>query len=214
MSREKFNKENGTFDQYERRTIISYKRALQKITGSKQSDCQGVKFDSVFNRLDYYHVCDPGLPPCLGHDLLESVVAHDLKLYIDTLIELKWFSLNQLNARINKFAYSIEDQRDKPCIVKKDSEKIPGGAWQICNFLRLFPLIVNDLIQDIHNEIWKNILPLNKIVELVVAPETHINYLPYLHQTINSYLYMGQTLFPKNKLRPKHHYFTLRGIDF
>lgn len=30
---------------------------------------KGVKFNSVLNTLNYYHVCEPGLPPCLAHDL-------------------------------------------------------------------------------------------------------------------------------------------------
>lgn len=38
------------------------------------SDVLGIKFDSVFNSLKHCHVCDPGLPPCLRHDLFEGHV--------------------------------------------------------------------------------------------------------------------------------------------
>lgn len=42
----------------------------------------GVKFDSVFNQLKYFHVCQPGLPPCLGHELFEEIVSVDLAMYM------------------------------------------------------------------------------------------------------------------------------------
>lgn len=48
----------------------------------------GVKSDSVFNELTYFHVCQPGLPPCLGHDLFEGIVSSDLALYIKHLVRV------------------------------------------------------------------------------------------------------------------------------
>ncbi len=50
------------------------------------SICGGIKFDSIFNELTYFHVCEPGLPPCLGHDLFEGIVSTDLALYRKHLI--------------------------------------------------------------------------------------------------------------------------------
>ena len=45
----------------ETRTVESYKQDVNDITPSGHS--RGVKADSVFNRLLYFHVSDPGLPP-------------------------------------------------------------------------------------------------------------------------------------------------------
>ena len=42
----------------------------------------GVKNNSIFNELCHFHVVRPGLPPCLGHDLFEGVVALDVMLCI------------------------------------------------------------------------------------------------------------------------------------
>lgn len=41
-----------------------------------------VKFDSLFNNLNYFHVCRRGLPSCLGHDRFEGIVSSDLALFI------------------------------------------------------------------------------------------------------------------------------------
>ncbi len=59
----------------------------------------------------YFHVCQPGLPPCLGHDIFEGVASYDLALYIDCLVTVeKLFTYQELNRRINNFTYL--DNRD------------------------------------------------------------------------------------------------------
>lgn len=42
--------------------------------------------DSPFNHLSFFHVCQPGLPPCLGHDLFEDIVSSDLALFNGYLV--------------------------------------------------------------------------------------------------------------------------------
>ncbi len=80
-------------------------------------------FDSVFNCLKHFHVCDPGLPPCLAHNLFEGVVSVDLALYIKQLVTVgKHFSYVLLNRNITSFKYSGSDLNNKPCEVK------PGGS--------------------------------------------------------------------------------------
>lgn len=50
------------------RTVESYKEAVQLLQDS-QTTVNGVKFDSLFSGFKYFHVCQPGLPPCIGHDI-------------------------------------------------------------------------------------------------------------------------------------------------
>lgn len=57
------------------RTVDNYKEAVQLLQDSEATTVKGVKFDSLFNDLQYFHVCQPGLPPCIGHDICEGVVA-------------------------------------------------------------------------------------------------------------------------------------------
>ena len=63
---------------YEKRSANSYINSLQK--KGKARHHQGVKFNSIFNQLKGFHVCNPGLPPCLAHDLLEGIVPYDVFL--------------------------------------------------------------------------------------------------------------------------------------
>lgn len=103
------------------RSIDGYKQCVQ--TSEK-----GIKFDSVFNELEYYHVAQPGLPPCLGHDLFEGIVAYDMVLIIKYLIRMKWFSYEQLNYQIENFRYRGGDALDKPSPISAKSEKLSGHA--------------------------------------------------------------------------------------
>ena len=110
VSRELFEAQNGEFGDYDLRTVDSYKAAVKQIEDDNLEMYQGVKFDSAFNQLPDFHVCNPGLPPCWGHDGFEGVIAYDLKLYVDYFIKKGWLSLKALNSRIEKFPYSVEDR--------------------------------------------------------------------------------------------------------
>lgn len=73
----------------------------------------GNKFDSKFNNLNF-HVCQPGQPPCLGHDLFEGVVSYNLALYIRQFItKQKEFSYVELNNHTNRFCYLGSDANNK-----------------------------------------------------------------------------------------------------
>ena len=93
--------------------VDSYKDCVQHILRS--SDSFGIKFDSKFNELFYFHVCHPGLPPCLGYDLLEEVVSYDLALCIcDLLTNQKLFTYTELNRRLNHLRYLGKGANNKP----------------------------------------------------------------------------------------------------
>jgi len=99
----------------------------------------GIKFQSVFNDFRNYHVCNPGLPPCLGHDLFEGVVSRDVALIIKHFVKNeKYFTYEQLNRLITRFKYLGSDAENKPCELKDNADKIGGHAVQNWYFLRLF----------------------------------------------------------------------------
>ena len=203
ITRETFHSENGCFTIGELRTVDSYEKSVQNI-GNHDSN-NGIKFNSVFNQLQHYHVCSPGLPPCLGHDLFEGIVAYDMKLFVDYFIANKWFSLKYLNKKIDDFKYSSEDRRDKPCLIK-DSDRIVGGACQIWTFLRVFPFLIEDKVKDVDDDVWNLIMLLSEIVEIICSPSIHLSTLPYLELLIAEYILKRKLVFPLNNLRPKHHY--------
>ncbi|KAJ8673838.1 hypothetical protein QAD02_005100 [Eretmocerus hayati] len=122
LTRKEFHQENGCCNVGAWRTKDSYVHAIN--CKGKNNDYEGVKFDSAFNKLKTFHVCNPGLPPCIGHDLIEGFVAYDVKLFIDYFVDASWFSLNQLNSWIKDFPYSTEDMQDKPCDISDKKNRL------------------------------------------------------------------------------------------
>lgn len=206
VNREEFYKKGKIFEEYLTRDINAYNRAVSKLP--RTGTCEGLKFDSIFNKLDNYHVTSPGLAPCIGHDLLEGVGAHDMLLFIRMLKKEKWFNITTINERLAKFKYTSKDLRDKPCFVPllPKNIKLKGGAMQLHNFLRLFPVLMEDKIKDPFHEAWHCIILLNEIVEIVMAPTIDKKILPYLSLIIREYIHLRRKLFPNVPLRPKHHY--------
>ncbi|XP_043472523.1 uncharacterized protein LOC122505125 [Leptopilina heterotoma] len=190
---------------YKKRTVTSYLNALKNL--KKLKHYQGIKFNSVFNSLKSFHVCNSGLPPCMAHDLLEGISAYDLSLILDYFVSKGWFTYEFLNSKIETFKYSPTDQRDKPAIISKKKKKIVGNAWQLLTLIRLLPFYIGYKI-DTNDEVWEYFLKLSEIVEIVCAPQIHLSFIPYLADIINEYLTLRKKLFPTIKLRPKHHYLT------
>ena len=92
---------------YEKQQLYeNYKDALKSLKDSKTKikHCTGIKSDSPINKVKYFHVCNPSLPPCLVHDVLEEDVAFNLKLTNDRLIEMGWFSYDEINELIAKIS--------------------------------------------------------------------------------------------------------------
>lgn len=168
----------------------------------------GIKFDSVFNTLKNFHVCQPGLPPCLGHDLFEGIVSFDLALYIHHLVSVgKHFSYLQLNRSISQFKYLGTDKNNKPCEVRSNGERLGGHAAQNWCLLRLLPLLIGDCIQNpVEDEVWQLCLKLREIVELICAPKIHTNQIALLRIVIEEYIQLRTVTFPNKPLKPKHHY--------
>ena len=184
----------------------SYDQAAQ--ANEAEGQAFGVKFSSVFNELQYFHVCQPGLPPCLGHDLFEGVVSKDVALYIKHFVKVdKYFTYVQLNRIINQFKYLGSDADNKPCDVNLNAEKLGGHAVQNWCFLRLLPLLIGDRIEDpLNNQVWQLCLQLRNIVDLICAPRISVGQVADLRILTEEYLHDRKELFPNDPLKPKHHY--------
>ncbi|XP_053090764.1 uncharacterized protein LOC128318517 [Pangasianodon hypophthalmus] len=62
------------------RTPETYDAAVADLQAENIQGVRGIKVNSIFNALESFHVSQPGLPPCLGHDLFEGVLSYDLTL--------------------------------------------------------------------------------------------------------------------------------------
>lgn len=120
------------------RTEQSYQNHLQELgTSGRNSEC-GIKSDSPFNQLSFFHVCQPWLPPCLGHDLFEGIVSSDLALFIGYLVKDKHFSYLHLNRCIDQFKYQVNDAHDKPADVSPGSNKLGNTSFTRTGISMLF----------------------------------------------------------------------------
>lgn len=119
------------------RTPEAYDSAINDLTSEDGEVDKGIKVNSVFNALKSFHVCQPGLPPCLGHDIFEGILSYDVSLYLNYFIKKKkWFTYTLLNRRITQFNYKGSDALTKPCTVN-DGSKLSGQAIQNWNFFEL-----------------------------------------------------------------------------
>lgn len=152
----------------------------------------------MFNKLSFFHVCKPGLPPCIGHDLFEGIVASDLALYIQHLVKVnKEFTYLELNRRINQFKYQGNDANDRPCEVSPGSDKLGGHAVQNWCLLRMLPVLIGEKIKSPgDNQTWQLVLQLREIVSLICAPAISAGQIAYLRVLIDEYLHFRKQAFP------------------
>ncbi|XP_064462525.1 uncharacterized protein LOC135373219 [Ornithodoros turicata] len=188
------------------RTTESFEAAVTNAESSN-TIVQGVKTNSCFNQLQFFHVCQPGLPPCLGHDLFEGIVACDLALYIRNFVRVrKWFSFPKLNYELANFKYMASDSSSKPYEVAEHAKKIAGTAASTWTLLRLLPLCICHYVQDFEDPVWCLLLTLRKIVDIVCSPCLNNSTVAYLQVLIEEYLCDRKELFKSSPLLPKHHY--------
>lgn len=190
------------------RTKETYANCVEELSKGQEVTIAGVKFDSIFNQLKHFHVCQPGLPPCLGHDLFEGIVSADLALYIKNLVSVgKHFSYVQLYRSISQLKLQGSDTSSRPCEVKSDGERLVGSAAQNWCLLRLLSVLVGNRIKNpLEDKAWQLCLKLREIVELICAPKIHVNQVAYLKIIIREYLQSRVALFPDTLIKPKHHF--------
>jgi hypothetical protein len=191
----------------ESRSEENYNESANNLNTSAAAENYGIKFPSIFNKLKHYHVCKPGLPPCLGHDLFEGVVSRDVALLVKHFVKVeKFFTYQQLNRLIKQFKYTGSDVENKPCEVKDGADKISGNAAQNWCFLRLLPLLIGDIIANKDSQFWMQLLLLREIVELICAPTISLNQVALLKDRVTDYLQNRVSLFPSRPTTPKHHF--------
>lgn len=189
------------------RTAEAYDAAVADLQVENIQHVRGIKVNSIFNTLESFHVCQPGLPPCLGHDLFEGVLSYDVALYLKNFIKKKkWFTYSILNRRIKQFKYKGSEALTKPCAVNPDGARLSGQAVQNWNLLRLLPVLIGDKVQNHEDEVWQLALQLKDIVDLICAQKISLSQIAYLDILIQEYLELRKMLFPETQLKPKHHF--------
>ncbi|XP_052127557.1 uncharacterized protein LOC113207436 [Frankliniella occidentalis] len=200
------NQDVPTFPLGNWRTPDSFRSDLRDKLRTENDHERGVKRDSPFNQLDNFHVCDPRLAPCIGHDLfITGVVDTDLTSMIKGMIKKNWFTSHLLNMRIRGFKYEGTDARNKPAPFNEEKDKLGGHAVQNWTLFRLLPLLIGDLVRT-DDDLWKLYLLLKRTVELICAPSLTAAQLELMKRRIEKYMRRRKIL--PNKYKPKHHFFS------
>lgn len=180
------------------RTPEKYDAAVADLQAENIQGVRGIKVNSIFNALESFHVSQPGLPPCSGHDLYEGVLSYDLTLYLMNIIKKKkWFTYSLLNRRIKQFKYKGSEALTKPCAVNPDRAKLSGQAIQNWNLLRLLPVLIGDKVQNHEDEVWQLASQLKDTVDLICAQNISLSQIAYLYILIQEYLVLRKMLFPE-----------------
>lgn len=192
-------------------TPAGYNADADCTAGEANVNSHGVVRHSVFNSLNFYHVCLPGLPPCLGHDLFEGVIQYDLALLLKELCtDSADMSIDCLNHAIKVFKFKGSDAYDKPGLIS-NGPAIGGHVVQNWCLLRLLPLLLFHVVDVsceclIHYYCWRLLILLREVVELVCAPKLSNTQVLYLNRLVQLYVKERARVFPMVSLHPKHHY--------
>ena len=193
----------GNYHVQKLRNAKNYLECCDKINTGNKSE-KGIKENSTLNGLKYFHVCNPGLPPCAAHDLFEGIIVYDLMLAIKHFIEERWFSLEELNYRIDNFQFCDESKQTLPPI--KIGNKLSGSASDIKRLIMIFPVIVADRVESFEDHVWMMMMHLREVCSIVCAPALSVDQAAVLQDEIHQYLDLRVDCFPEIPLRPKHHY--------
>ena len=102
-----------------------YNKEASKAEAGEQSALKG---HCVFNQTKAFH-CVGQTPPCLGHDYFEGVVAYDIQMYLQFIVNTeKLISISELNSRIKNIPLSSRDSGNRPkeFKVRKPNSKYEG----------------------------------------------------------------------------------------
>ena len=198
---------NNFFRVREWRTIETYTKCVEKAKKSKNIEI-GIKRDCPFNILNYFHVANPGLPPCVAHDLFEGIVQSDMWLAIRYFVQQNWFRTGLLNFRLNDIKLLSEGAIFIPQIqvTGVQKKKLTGTASQMRRLMQVFTAVVADVVKDFNDPVWRMVTHLKKVCQLVCAPALSMGQIASLAFEIRQFLELRKECFPNDNLKPKHEF--------
>ena len=130
-----------------------------------------------------------GLPPDLGHDLLEGFAKDILNIVIVRCLQQNYFTIDDLNNVILSFSYSDIDKKNKPQVIKTTSVanlNIKQTACEMWNVMRLFPIMVGSFVPQ-SDSAWLIYLQFLQISERLCSPKFSPGDLVFLRSLIDEF---------------------------
>ncbi|KAJ8017774.1 hypothetical protein HOLleu_44589 [Holothuria leucospilota] len=165
----------------------------------------GLKCDSAFNKLQYFHVTR-GLPPDPMHDLLEGAVPKVWGEVLTNFVHRKMISLDQFNLTLAQFQYKGTDKAKKPSPLtwKSGQVCVKQTASQMQCLMKIGLLILGDSIPP-NDDYWRVLLYLADVCDLAFSPRHNQESIVLIHGVVKDFLELYLELF-KNGLIPKMHF--------
>jgi hypothetical protein len=124
---------------FQGRTREQYDTSVCRLSEGDSIILEGIKSQSVFHYLPFYHVCNPGLPPCIGHDVFEDI----MQLYLAYLVDVnKWFTYASKNGKSQMFVCRGAEARDRPAVLTVQTGTVVGHAVQVWNLIRFLLVLI------------------------------------------------------------------------
>lgn len=183
------------------RTTEKYETALE--LGNVQET--GIKANCCLNELKYFHASTNYVQDIM-HDMLEGVCSYDVSLVCKQLIKDGIFSLSDLNSKVQSLHYGYHDSSSRPPVISTfDNDMLPFEASEMWAFVRYLPAAVGHLVPA-ENKYWLFYLRLRQILDVLFAHDILKSETELLSVLISEYLEIRASLFPDQKVKPKHHF--------
>lgn len=192
------------------RTSSSYDALFQTNKEEVYTDyneSKGIKRYCILNDLKYFHVIESNSLD-LMHDVLEGAIPFILKYFFKNVIEMKIFTIEDINNRIKSFHFSFLYKKNLPphISIEKGNTSIGLTASQnLCLFLH-FPFIFYDIMKKV-SKLWEGVLMLLKTINILFSTEINGGSLQNLQNFIAYHLKIILEHY-KRSLLPKHHLLT------
>ena len=196
---------NFVESQFKLRTMEQHSKECDEAENDPEKSKEyGINRRSILESIPNFS-CAEGLPHDIMHDLFEGVVPYELKLLLAYYITTKkYFTLHQLNMRIQNYGYGYTEVSDKPSQIS-DINHIRQSAAQMWLLASLLPLLIGNLVPE-ECEYWKCFITLLRICSIAAAWSVSSSTIDYLTVIIEEHHQLFKKLYPDMKIIPKMHY--------
>lgn len=185
------------------RTIANYEEDVRMDNVSET----GIKEESIFNTLSYFHVVNNHSVDFM-HDVQEGVCHYVLLFLIKKFANTyNFFTISDLNKRIQLFNYGYQQNINKIVPISEDilkKSKLKLSASETTMFFKSFGILVGDLIPNDNKE-WKLYIKLRELVSLLMQSPVH-NTAHQLLQVLVEEFNQLYTELTETHLKPKFHF--------
>ena len=170
------------------------------------SKIYGINRRSILDDVPYFSVAT-GLPHDIMHDLLEGAVTYEIKALLGYAIGRKYFTLDDLNHRIDTFDYGYSELSNRPFNIEIGTShciklrQTASSSWLLS---RMLSLLIGDKIPK-DDDAWKCYQLLMKIVDICTARFCSKESVAYLSTLIEEHHFTFVSTYSIS-LIPKQHF--------